>query len=419
VGTTGRAERRQAELRHAQNGLRAELKHWQHEATQPEMEKHQTQIDSLARMFGRDLDVLDTAALPGWHERILDLYHVWDFFRAKLVLRYVEPLRTFLEAADELAWTTYRPAVEAAGLSGQARREPPLVFLDRGAVPFASTRGSSYRNLLPRDVRTRAGADAASKLPFPVIGLPWYLTSHLPAVLLVVHEVGHHIEDDCGLGTALSDRLAAAPLPVPRQEVWRPWLGETFADVVASVSCGVAYPTVLSDALAAAPADGAGAERYPPPRVRVRICLAALSCAGLPEDPELATAGDGLGDPTKADDEAAQVVAAILADTYRELGGRSLPAVLHGSAVDDAGVGAGRFLAGVPSGLTDVRAVFAAAALAFARNPQEYDDLRVGQRAIKEVLDRRPKGPRLVMGQADRKKRDVAAGDWLLDVLNA
>ena len=97
---------------------------------------------------------------------------MWDFFRVKLALRYIEPIRDFLDAADELAWTAYHPATQAADGPGPVRREPPLVFLDRGAVPFASARGSSYRDLLPRDVRTRAGADAARGLPFPVIGVP-------------------------------------------------------------------------------------------------------------------------------------------------------------------------------------------------------------------------------------------------------
>ena len=57
-----------------------------------------------------------------------------------------------------------------------------------------------------------------------------------------------------------------------------------------------------------------------------------------------------------------------------------------------ADAAAGRLLAGVSSSLHDVRAMLAAAALAFARNPAEYDQRRIGKRAIEEVLRQRPEG---------------------------
>jgi len=259
----GCPQRRQVELRHARDSLRTELRYWRAEATQVTLEKHQTQIERVADMIEAALKQLNDEPAAGETERILDLYHVWDFFRAKLALRYVEPITGFLDAADELAWAMYRPAVLATAHAGAVLREPPLVFLDRGTVPFASARGSSYRDLLPRDVRTSAGAAAASQLPFPVIGVPWYLSGHLPGALLVAHEVGHHVEDDCALTAALEARLAAADLADGRPAVWQPWLGEVFADVVASVTGGVAYPTMLFDALANAPTGGAGREHYP------------------------------------------------------------------------------------------------------------------------------------------------------------
>ncbi len=411
MATADQSVRRQAELQHARESLRTEWEYWTAEAARSSLQKHQTQIDSVITMLGAGLDAVAADAQAAESERILDLHHVWDFFRVKLALRYIEPIRDFLDAADELAWTAYHPATQAADGPGPVRREPPLVFLDRGAVPFASARGSSYRDLLPRDVRTRAGADAARGLPFPVIGVPWYLSGHLPGVLLVAHEVGHHIEDDCALTTALSRRLAAARLPAPRLAAWKLWLGEVFADVVASLTCGVAYPTVLLDALAAAPAGGAGLERYPPPRARIRVCLAAIGQAGLPGNEQLAAEGDQLGEPDDADGEAQPVVEAILIKPYGKLGKQTLPAVLTSPAVASADAAAGRLLAGLSSSLHDVRAVLAAAALAFARNPAEYDQRRVGERSIAEVLRLRPDGPRLgVADPAARKARDVAAG---------
>jgi hypothetical protein len=406
--------RRRAELEHERESLRTEWRYWQGQVSQPVMEKHKTQVESVVGMLGASLAELADDSSAEVSERVLDLHHVWDFFRYKFALRYVEPLRAFLDVADELAWAVYGPAARAAGKRGRELREPPLVFLDRNAVPFASIRGGSYRDLLPRAVRTKAGADAARILPFPVIGVPWYLTGHLPGVLLVAHEAGHHIEDDCAMTAALCTRLAAAGLPESRSRAWERWLGEVFADVVASVACGVAYPAVLIDALAAAPAGGAGAEHYPPPRIRARVCLAAIAQADLPGDDELAASGDTLGSPVQADDEAGAVVRAILSGPYDELDGADLPALLNCKDVGGAGNGAERLLTGRTSKQPTIPAVLAAAALAFARSPADYDHYHVASYATDEVLRLRPAG---VRGSADplaRKARDESAGRALL-----
>ena len=400
-----RPRRREAELAHAERSLRSEWEFWRAEARNGSLEKHTTQIDSVVGLLRAGLDELHRPGTADPYERVLDLHHVWDFFRVKLALRYVEPIGPFLDAADELAWAAYRPAVQAAGRLGVTLREPPLVFLDRGAVPFAATRGSSYRDLLPRDVRTRAGASAAAGLPFPVIGVPWYL-SDLPGALLVAHEVGHHIEDDCELTDELAARLATAGLPAERLAVWMPWLGEVFADVVASVTCGSAYVAVLVDSLAAWSADGAGAERYPPPRVRARLSLAAVRLADLPDADGVRADGERLGEPGEADTEAASVTEALLTGPYDGLGGISLQDVLRHSDTARARTGAASLLAGLRSGLSEVRAVLPAAALAFLDDPAVYDRVAVGRRAIDEVLELRPKGARgLALGDQPGARR--------------
>ena len=174
-------------------------------------------------------------------------------------------------------------------------------------------------------------------------------------------------------------------------------------------------PYVLLDALASAPTDGAGMENYPPSRVRAQICLAAISQAGLPRDTQLATDGRQLGEPDDAEVQA--VVAAFLSGPYDELGGQTLPAVLTSPAVASAHKGAERLLAGVGSNLLDVRAILAAAALAFACNPDKYDQRLIGKRAIDEVLGQRPQGPRLGADPTARTVRDVKAGRALVSKL--
>jgi hypothetical protein len=413
-----RVERRAAELRHAAGSLRAEWAFWRAQADAA-LEKHSTQIESVERTLGAALERVGVGEPGDRAERVLDLHHVWDFFRVKFALRYIDPIRSFLDVADELAWAAYGPAMTAAGRSGITLREPPLVFLDRGTVPFAAARGSSYRDLLPRGVRTGAGALAAAELPFPVIGMPWYLSNHVPGALLVAHEVGHHIEDDCGLAPELDARLAASGLRAARQDLWSPWLGEVFADVVGAVTCGVAYVVVLADALAAGSAGGAGAQRYPPPRARLRAAITAVRVTEQPDGGAPLPDGGEFGDADDADDEAPQVVHAILAGSYDGLGRRTLRAVLAHADTAKAAGGAALLLKGLPSGLADVRAVLSAAAIAFRDSPEDYDAFSVGHRALGEVLALRPQGPRgpAVTDPHARAARDVAAGRALLDLL--
>lgn len=252
-----------------------------------------------------------------------------------------------------------------------------------------------------------------------MVGVPWYLSSHLPGALLIAHEVGHHIEDDCGLGSELKDRLASVGLTEPRHAQWSKWLEEVIADVVASLSCGGAYLAVMLDALAAAPAGGAGEDRYPSPRVRGEICRATVAFTGPPVANEVAIDGATLGEPSIADAEAPAVVEAILTGPYEKLGGKTLPEVLRSPTVD-ADAGANRLLAGYSSKLTDVRAVISAAALAFLSDPKGYDDRLVGQCAIHEVLALRPVGPRgLMVDRESRRKRDAAAGQSILRLLSS
>ncbi|WP_250036288.1 hypothetical protein [Paractinoplanes maris] len=417
--------RRAAEIQHATGSLRAEWAYWRSQTSTKALEKHTTQIRAVAGLLDAGLD--GVAGLSDPYERVLDLFHVGDFFRAKILLRLVEPVRPFLDAADELAWALYRPAVQAAGRRGEQLKEPPLVFLDRGIVPFAAARGSSYRTLLPRDIRTGSGAKAAAALPFPVIGVPWYLAGHLPGVLLVAHEVGHHLEDDCELTGELEQRLAGAGLDAARVPVWAPWLGEVFADVAGSLACGSAYARVLADALATTPADGAGGERYPPPSTRVAVCRAAVRAAGLPDDdlpagfPDDLPASDpaGLpGDDVRAGEEAAAVATALVTGGYRGLGGKTLTGLLTHADTARVATGADRLTAGMSSDLHDARPILAAAALSFLRDPRSFDTRQVQSRAVAEVLAMRPQGPRGLdlADQGARAARDAAAGGALLQL---
>ncbi|MFZ3598552.1 hypothetical protein [Streptomyces sp. BH104] len=410
-----------AELESLLDGLEDELTAWRGLTLgdRAPLEKHRSQLRAVEAMLSEGVaaaraDLAAGSGAAGPHVLVLDLHHVWDYFRSKFALRRLDEYRGYLDAADELAWACYAGPLKAALGTGDGRsKEPPLVSFSRDPAPRAHRRGGQYRDLLPRGgMHTRAGVQLVRSLPFPVIDVPWYYGSHVPAVLTVAHEVGHHIEDDFGLTETIAARLAGTSLP-------RAWFGEVFADVCASLACGAAYPAVLADVLGTLepePAGGTGElGTHPPLGTRVRICRAALDLTGqehLKAWP--ATAAEALaegGDPSST-----RVARALLDDGYPQFACRRLPELLPPASAGR--LHADRLLAGIPSGLTLVPGVFAAAALAFLKDPAEYRARRIGARAVSEALALRPVGPRAT-GAAANGGQDTATGDRLLRALRA
>ncbi|MFJ9176519.1 hypothetical protein [Streptomyces sp. NPDC102360] len=383
-----------AELESLLDGLADELTAWRRLTVgeRPLLEKHHSQLRSVEAMLSEGIavaraELVTGAGAAGLPVLVLDLHHVWDYFRSKFALRRLEEYRGYLDAADELAWACYEGPLKAALATGATRsKEPPLVSFSRDPAPRAHRRGGQYRDLLPRGgMHTRAGVQLVRSLPFPVIDVPWYYGSHVPAVLTVAHEVGHHIEDDFGLAETIATRLAGTSLP-------EEWSGEVFADVCASLACGVAYPAILADVLSALGPEPAGQSgeltAHPPLVTRLRICRAALDLAGH----EVPKAWPAPVAEVWADPPSTKVAAALLDDGYPQFACRRLPDLLP--SVPVGRLHADRFLAGMPSGLSLVPGVFAAAALAFLVCPAEYRALRVGARAVSEAGALRPKGPR-------------------------
>ncbi|MGP3999400.1 hypothetical protein [Streptomyces sp. 8N706] len=456
VPDTGYPARREAEVGHIVTSLREELGEWSKAvAVAGSWDKQQSQVESVVRILSSGLDRID--GMPGSDraakapELVLDLHHVWDFMRGKLTQRQILRYKQFLDVADELAWAVYEP-VRVAANEQLALKEPPLTFLSREPVPFAAARGSGFADLLPAGgLRTRGGVEASSHLPFPVIGVPWTANRHLPAVLVIAHETGHHLEDDFTLGPSLRTRLSGAGLPPERAVAWERWLGEVFADVCATLACGAAYVWVLSDALAAAgqadAGSGAGMERYPPARLRLMACRAALAeyeagpagrgaaLAGggrsLAGDGSLPTGGGTLagggtalpelpGVPDASDAEADLVVKALITKGFDQLGGATLGSLIGIRTPDRLVTAARRLLDGLSTGRTDVPGVLSAAALAFVSDPQGYDDACVGRRAMREVLRLVPEGPRAAAADPDvLAARDSRVGTRLIDLLSA
>ncbi|MFE2531521.1 hypothetical protein [Streptomyces sp. NPDC059371] len=417
----GYRARREAEVRHLTGGLTGELDDWVLAAQgKGPFEKHQSQIESVVRVVSGALRRLQELP-PAEHEQrapelVLDLHHLWDFFRTKLLARHIPRYKTFLDAADELAWAVYDP-VRNAVQDRSGLKEPPLVFLNQHPVPFAAPRGSDFEDLLPAGKQRTLGGRRASKyLPFPLIGVPWSAGHHLPALLVVAHETGHHIEDDFALTEPLRTRLAEqSGLTQEGIARWEGWLGETFADVCATLACGEAYVWALTDMLTAAGQTvGTGNDTYPPLRTRLLVCRAALATG-----PGSTTAGlPPLGSPQPGDTEAEAVVAALTGEGFTGLGGATLGSLIGLRRADGLDEAVDRLLTGLWSRRGDVTGVLAAATLAFVRSPRSYDEHDVGDLALTEVLSLVPDGARATPApDSAPAQRDDTAGRELLELL--
>jgi hypothetical protein len=102
--------RKRHELRAHSESLERELEHWTAVSEDGcELEKHNSQIRAvveildeqsrpvLARARSQTIELDDAGQIEA---DLLDLHRLWDYFRDKLAVRYVEWLRDPLEAAD-------------------------------------------------------------------------------------------------------------------------------------------------------------------------------------------------------------------------------------------------------------------------------------------------------------------------------
>jgi hypothetical protein len=181
---------------------------------------------------------------------IIRSHRVWDFFRDKLELRFSPTFKDVLWVADTIAWDCYRPvmdrAVQAQIVPEAEVREPPLSYLTAEFSPATWLRGTR-----PNDGRNyQLGT---SRLPIPVIELPWDHMGNLWELVSLHHEVGHDIEGDLKLRGALllnlQNVLRPAGVPQQRINVWQSWVGETFADLVAIQQGGPSFTMGLAHLL--------------------------------------------------------------------------------------------------------------------------------------------------------------------------
>jgi hypothetical protein len=302
--------------------LDAELGAWIRDTTAvKELRRHNSQVRAFAGMLTNVRDSIAPTpekpieSLVDARERskvVLASFRIWEFLRAKLAQRREQLFSPFLWLADEFAWLCYQPIYE------QGLKEPPLVYLNGGYSPFTLTRREAFQaESVPQElIRSRPLREVMESLPFPVVGVPWYHVRNLADLPVIAHEIGHSVEADLGLTTAITDAIDSAVANAVRRARWNRWGSEAFADVYAVIACGPAFVSALANFLSIED-QKVEPDEYPPLAVRLRFNIEVLRALGYAADCEKLLARWDPVFPVSAElgahvDDAGPVAAAML-----------------------------------------------------------------------------------------------------------
>jgi hypothetical protein len=211
---------------------------------------------------------------------------LWRWFADKYDQRDDPSWTDVLKAADEVIWAVHAEAHRAAG--SDPLPPAPLPYVAEAEAPEAIPRDEPGGDLRP-DHFDDVLRSALARLPIPVVGLPPPGPAGPGALVLLGHEVGHHLLYDLAPGRRVLSDLGEAvqQSAVGREPArWRAWSQEIFADLVGLMALGPALITSLlryelgtEDTLF-----DRGRGRYPAPAVRLALLAEMSSRLGLPED---------------------------------------------------------------------------------------------------------------------------------------
>jgi hypothetical protein len=217
----------------------------------------------------------DLRRLDAELDQMRDLFR-WYTHRCE---QRVDPrLSDTLAAADQLVRSCWDQPVER--LRRQQRPLAPLAYVDEWQAATATFRGG-----VPEAIRHRLpdGWEHLHTLPVPAVAIPTMAAAEPWWLIVVGHEVGHHLERELGvrakvrLPVEIEARTGKAEDLPALSARWGDWAEEAFADAVAVCCFGPAAAWVVAEfeyddvaALLPDPA-GAAAALHPPPAVRLAL----------------------------------------------------------------------------------------------------------------------------------------------------
>lgn len=262
--------------------LRQEIAAWQ---VATSSFRHATQIARLTEQFSVVAEDLDARCDPKHEaekddgafalhcaetdEMLAGFRQVFTFYRDRMAQRNDDLYKPILDGADEILWSCFRPM-----FGDRLDHTPPLTFLD-------STRAThwAWESIKPLLAELRAAAlppILSQSTPVPFIGLPFWTTSAPWSLVLVAHEVGHHVFRDCALEEEVETvvRTAAAKrgLAPEAQTDWALRSNEIFADLFSVAAMGVAaVETLMIIVRGPSAALVKGNRQYPPAAARLSM----------------------------------------------------------------------------------------------------------------------------------------------------
>jgi hypothetical protein len=418
------AGRKLQELDQKLDGLRAELASWLGASGQGgRLRKHHSQVLRLTDQLGGMADAIGeqigglaaggddaVARARTLQMQILEVHRLWDFFRAKLSLRYVDWFAEPLAIADDLAWACQQPARAAAEKAGgTGARTAPLLFFSGDFSAYTHAERTPFEvEAVPGALDSQAFREAVASLPIPVIGVPWYQVAHLPDAPVIAHEVAHDVTAALGLRETFAEHarpvLEASP---QRATAWSAWIEEVHADLYGVLCLGPAFASAMADLLATDPVQVAMEARvaaawvkHPPAARRMECLVHALRRLGFDaaaderETAWEASFPPAQGDPYRADGPA--LVDALLDGHYDALGGSLLDTVSFTTAQQaDAIAVKDSMLLGLSPPSGEARTLVAGARLAFDQDPEGYrEPVREGDPTPQELVLARAKADR-------------------------
>jgi hypothetical protein len=268
--------------------LRGEIEAWfadRFDRPGEELYRHANPLRVLAGVLQRSLERLasEAEALPATEAvfprcaaleaqaSLIERY--WRFYRDRLAQRDDPARRRLLTCADHVVWSCF------TGLGGSDSSAVPLPFLDPTNSPVATP-----RTTVPQALRTtdRQLAALVSELPLPLIALPSAFVDAPWWLVLLAHEVGHHLQYDLEPRQALVGRTgdAIAAALGAAADRWLPWRHELFADACSVVALGPVAIHAIAE-LEWSSTDAMCADRGPYPPTMVRLAVMSELAASL------------------------------------------------------------------------------------------------------------------------------------------
>ena len=276
--------------------LRADVAVWaKARAAKDSTRQYHTQLASIQRTFGRAMDRIRTLSedLAGQPDgdafegcRAVDrqvslVRRLWRWYADKFDQRDDPRYTRVLLAADEVVWAVHAEVYRRAGF--EQLPPAPLPYLDAVEAPEAVLRDEPPAQLAPDSFDDHLKA-LLSRLPVPVVALPEAARAQPWTLVLLGHEVGHHLQYDLrprfGLVASTGQEVARAGGPNGR---WRSWGRELFADLAGLVTMGAPALAALLPYELGSDQWMVADERdsYPPPAVRIALLLAVAERLGL------------------------------------------------------------------------------------------------------------------------------------------